>query len=91
MAARSFKKERTYLCLKCYAKGMCAAAATQPIPDTYHGGRRSTTEETRARRVNLLIISDTMPLVGTRLAEFRIVFLSSFFVVFLFFFFFFSL
>ena len=86
MAARSFKKERTYLCLKCYAKGMCAAAATQPIPDTYHGGRRSTTEETRARRVNLLIISDTMPLVGTRLAEFRLVF--RFFLFLLLFFFF---
>ena len=35
--------------------------------------------DVRARRVDLLITSDTMPLVGTRLAEFRLVFLSSFF------------
>ena len=46
--------------------------------------------DVRARRVDLLITSDTMPLVGTRLAEFRLVFLSSFFfLVFLFFLFFF--
>ncbi len=44
--------------------------------------------DVRARRVDLLITSDTMPLVGTRLAKFRLVFLSSFFFWFCFFFFF---